>query len=58
MKHTTFQFEFRDLQLNVDQIERIMGYPEGESHETIRSFIEDALEKAAEVCELKAEFVV
>lgn len=56
MKHTTFQFEFRDLQLNADQIERIMGYPEGVSHETIRSFIEDAVEKAAGICELKAEY--
>ncbi len=52
----TFQFDFSSLKLTVDQIERLLGYPEGESHETIAGMVNRLLEAAEAVCDLKAEF--
>lgn len=56
MTDKIFQFDFRDLKLTVDQIERLMGYPEGESHETFAGIIDRLLREAEEICELKAEY--
>ena len=43
---TTFQFDFSDLKLNVSQIEKVMGYKEGESQETISELILKVLKEA------------
>ncbi len=56
MTGKTFQFDFRDLKLTVDQIERLMGYPEGESHEIFAGIVARLLKEAAEICDLKAEY--
>ncbi|HOO98414.1 MAG TPA: vitamin B12 dependent-methionine synthase activation domain-containing protein [Bacteroidales bacterium] len=56
MTGNTFQFDFRDLNLTVDQIERVMGYPEGESHETIYDIVAKVMKEAEAICDLKAEY--
>lgn len=56
MTGKTFQFDFRDLNLTVEQIERAMGYPEGESHETIYDMIVKVMKEAEAVCDMKAEY--
>lgn len=52
----TFQFDFSDLKLTVEQIERAMGYPEGESHEAIYDIIVRVMKEAEAICDLKAEY--
>ena len=56
MTHSTFQFEFKDLKPSVSQIERVLGYPEGESHETVAEYIAEVLKEAEEVCRIRAEY--
>lgn len=56
MTQKTFQFEFSDLKLAVDQIERLLGYPEGKSHQTIAGIVASLLKEAEAICDLKAEY--
>lgn len=56
MTGKTFQFDFKDLQLTVDQIEMIMGYGEDDSRDTIREIIVKALSEADSFCNIKAEY--
>ncbi len=56
MGYKTFQFEFSDLKLTVDQIERVLGYPEGESQETVYEIVSRLLKEAEAICALKAEY--
>jgi hypothetical protein len=56
MIHKTFQFDFSDLKLTIDQIERVLGYPEGESHETFAGIVAKLLREAETICNLKAEY--
>jgi hypothetical protein len=58
MQTTTFQFNFSDLNLNVAQIEQVMGYKEGESHETISELIRTLLKESESACSIKAEYRV
>ena len=56
MQITTFNYNFSDLKLNVNQIEQAMGYKEGESDETISELTGKLLKEAASLCNIKAEF--
>lgn len=58
MQSSTFQFDFSDLKLNVAQIEKVMGYKDGESQETISELTQKAMEEAASLCRIKAEYRV
>jgi len=51
-----FQFDFSDLKITVDQIERVMGYPEGESQETVYDIVSRVLKQTEAICTLKAEY--
>jgi hypothetical protein len=53
---STFKFDYKDLKLTVPQIERFMGYKEGESHEVISDLISDILIEAESICEMRAEY--
>jgi hypothetical protein len=46
MLKTTFQFDFSDLKLNITLIEKVMGYKDGESHETISQLVGKVLKEA------------
>ncbi len=54
--HKTFQFDFKELKLNVLQIESVMGYKLGESHETVSELISEVLKESEDMCNIKAEF--
>lgn len=56
MTGKTFQFDFSNLKLTVDQIETVLGYREGESHEGINGMIKELLKEAGTLCSLKAEY--
>jgi len=56
MQTATFQLSFSDLKLTVPQIERFMGYKEGESHETVSELTGKLLMVAGSVCSIKAEY--
>lgn len=56
--YKAFEYGFTELGLNVVQIEKLLGYKDGESHETIAGMISDALTTAEKVCTLKAEYKV
>jgi hypothetical protein len=58
MQTATFQFNFSDLNLNISQIEQVMGYKEGESQETISELIRKLLKEIEPVCSIKAEYRV
>ena len=58
MKRSTFQIDFSDLNINTAQIERSMGYKEGESQETISEIIMRVLKDAESECQVKAEYAV
>ena len=54
--HKTFQYDFKELKLNVLQIESVMGYKLGESHETVTELISEVLKESEDICNIKAEF--
>jgi hypothetical protein len=56
MKYKTFQFDFKDLKLTVDQIDRVMGYKEGESHEHISDLVSEVMKETETMSNIKAEY--
>jgi hypothetical protein len=58
MTHSTFRFSFEDLRLDVRQIENVIGYGEGESHEHFADMITEVLSEAEKKCRIKAEYCV
>jgi len=58
MTKATFQFDFKDLKLTVQQIENVMGYKEGEDRDLVTGLIKKIFKEAEEVSQIKAEFVV
>jgi hypothetical protein len=58
MNRAAFQIDFSDLKLNVAQIEKVIGYGDGESHETISELIHKVLQEAESECQVKAEYTV
>jgi hypothetical protein len=56
MTDKIFQFDFKDLNLDVSQIESVMGYRKGESQETISDLISEALKEARDICSIKSEY--
>lgn len=58
MIRSTFQIKFDDLRLNVAQIEKVIGYSEGESQETISDLIHKVLQEAESKCQVKAEYSI
>jgi hypothetical protein len=58
MIKSTFDIDFSALKISTAQIERSMGYKEGESQETISEMILNVLKDAESVCQVKAEYAV
>jgi hypothetical protein len=54
----TFQYDFKDLKLTVNQIESFMGYKSGESHEAIAEIISGLLIEADTISQIKAEYKI
>jgi len=58
LQKATLNINFSDLNINTAQIERSMGYKEGESQETISEMILKVLKDAESLCRVKAEYAV
>jgi hypothetical protein len=58
MSKSTFQFDFSDLNLNIAQIEKVMGYKDGESQEIISDLVGRVLKEAETEFEIKAEYAI
>ena len=56
MTNKTFNFDLKDLKLNVTQIESAMGYKKGESHDTISELVAEVLLEAVTIYNIKAEY--
>jgi hypothetical protein len=56
MKEKAFRFNFTDLGLRTDQIEKVLGYQEGESHESFAETISGLLKEAEKICDLRCEY--
>jgi len=56
MQKSIFRFIFSDLKISVAQIERFMGYMEGESHEPVAELTGKLLKEAESVCSISAEY--
>lgn len=56
MIYKTFQYEFKDMKLTVSQVERVMGYKNGESQEPVSELISEVLKELKTVCAIKAEY--
>jgi hypothetical protein len=56
MENAQFHFTLSELNLNVSQIESVMGYKQGESQEPISDLISEALKESEAICNIKAEY--
>jgi hypothetical protein len=56
MKSTQFKFALPELNLNVSQIESIMGFKQGESQEIISDLISEVLKESEAICNIKTEY--
>jgi len=58
VKRTEITVDPNEVDLQVRQIEKFIGYSEGESHEHIALIIEELIVECRNICELKAEYMV
>jgi len=58
MGTSTYQFDFKDLNLNVSQIETVLGYKEGEDRVIVTGLIEELLKESQEISNIKAQYSV
>jgi len=58
MQRYSFQFTFSDLRLNSGQIEKVMGYKEGESHEVISELVQKVMKEAESDFRIRAEYTL
>jgi len=58
MARSTFQYEFKELNINIHQIESVLGYKHGESEETISQLITEILRESETIANIKAEYKI
>lgn len=58
MKNSTFQIDFKDLNLTVSAIENVLGYKEGEEREFVTDLISDVLKESGEISNIKAQYTI
>ena len=56
MLHKTFQFEFGDLDIDLKQIEKVLGYGEGEDREIVDGVIQSILGEKNLFTNIRAEY--
>lgn len=56
MTYCKFQFDFKALDINVLQIEKLLGYDESGDRSMVRHFISESLTEAEVLCRARAEF--
>jgi len=58
MKNKTFQFDFKDLNLTVSQIESVIGFNEDDDREFVKDLIEELLKESQEISRIKAQYSI
>jgi hypothetical protein len=58
MTLSTFNFEFKDLVVDLKQIERVLGYGEGEDREIVNSVVEEILQEPELFSNIRAEYKI
>jgi hypothetical protein len=58
MTHLTFQFDFKDLDVDLKQIESILGYGEGDDREIVNSLIEEFINEPELFRNIRAEYKI
>jgi hypothetical protein len=58
MIYKTFQFDFQDLKLTASQIEKVLGYTDKKPEVLFSDLIGKSLDKAEELCIIKAEYMI
>jgi hypothetical protein len=57
-KRFRYNFSFKELKIDIDQIGRLLDYEKGGNKSMISGMIADALTEAEALCDLKAEFAL
>jgi hypothetical protein len=55
-EHFTFQYDYKDLGLDISRVESVLGYGGEESGKAFRGLISGLLDEAAVICNIKAEY--
>jgi hypothetical protein len=58
MKNRTFQFDFRDLNLSVADVEIVLGYNDEDEREYVTTLIEEILIESEEISNIRAQYVI
>ncbi|MCK7517167.1 MAG: hypothetical protein MZV64_05320 [Ignavibacteriales bacterium] len=53
-----FNFRFNELNIRVEDIERILGRESDENRQLVLEMISEVLDEAAVICDVKAEYVI
>ena len=56
MTDARFQYSFKDLGIKISDIESLLGYAEGGDRELVQNLIEEAMNEAAVICNIRAEY--
>ena len=56
MTEKRFQYSFQDLGIKNSDIESLLGYAEGGDREMVQNLIEESMNEAAEICNIRAEY--
>jgi hypothetical protein len=58
MADSKFLISFKDLNLNILQIEEILGYKEGDDRTFVTELIKEILAEAEAICNIKAQYII
>jgi hypothetical protein len=58
MMHSTFNISFNDLSLDISEIEKVLGYRDGDDRELVTELIKEIFIEAAEICRIKSEYII
>lgn len=58
MIHSTFNISFNDLSLDISEIEKVLGYSDGDDRELVTELIKEIFIEAAEICRIKSEYII
>jgi hypothetical protein len=56
MTHSTFLYEFKDLNIDLNQIEKVLGYGEGDDREIVNSVVNEILSDPELLLNIRAEY--
>lgn len=56
MTDKRFQYSFQDLGIKNSDIESLLGYDEGGDREMVQNLIDESMNEAAEICNIRAEY--